>query len=282
MEWYWQERGGLKWLKMRDWERKGVTAAFTTRVGGQSSGPYDSLNLGLHVGDDPEVVIANREMMVGELGFSLDRMVCAEQVHGNQVAVLDLTKAGRGSRDYHDSLSGFDGLVTDTPGLFLTAFFADCIPVYFFDPRLRVVALAHSGWKGTVGQVAINTLQTMVTQFKCRIQDILVFIGPGIGAECYLIDEARMHRVEQVFTFSRRILYSNIKGQGWEWDLKETIRLGLFEAGVPETNIDNCHLCTACNTELFFSYRVACGRPTGRMAAIIGLEPVLVSSQEEE
>lgn len=269
MNWEWSQRDSLSFLTLPDWEEIGVTAAFTTRNGGFSTGPFTSLNLGLHVGDNPELVIANRELVGKSLRFGLDRMVCCEQVHGREVAVVDSRHAGRGAFSLDDVLKGCDAMVTDCPNLFLTAFFADCYPLYFFDPVKRVIALAHSGWKGTALRIAAATLKVMTDEFGCRVTDVLAFIGPGIGPECFGVDAQRRSQVEGLFTFRDEIIYSYNENL-FVWDLELTNRLILKESGIPEENIGSCRLCTSCNQDQFFSYRASGGR-TGRMAAVLGL-----------
>lgn len=269
MSWEWKQRGSLSFLELPGWSELGVTAAFTSRNGGFSTGPFTSLNLGLHVGDDPELVIANRELVGKSLGFELNRMVCCDQVHGREVAVVERRHAGRGAFSLDDALKGYDAMVTNSPGVFLTAFFADCFPLYFFDPVKRVIALAHSGWKGTALRIAEAALKVMASEFGCRLHDVRVFIGPGIGPECFEIDEQRKSQVEGLFTFSDDIIYSYNENR-MVWDLELTNRLILKESGIPEDNIESCHLCTGCRRDRFFSYR-ASGGHTGRMAAVLGL-----------
>ncbi|MGE5544781.1 MAG: peptidoglycan editing factor PgeF [Bacillota bacterium] len=269
MKWEWKQQGAGSYLTLPAWNQQGVVTAFTTRAGGYSTGPFTSLNMGLHVGDDKDLVVANRELVSHGLGFDLDRMVCCEQVHGNRVVVVNGEHAGRGAKSQSDALPGCDAMVTDCPGIFLTEFFADCFPMYFFDPEKRVVALAHSGWKGTALRIAEAVLAVMKNCFGCRLKDIHVFIGPGIGPECFVVDDGRKRRAEQLFTFSKEIIYSYNENQ-YVWDLGLTNRLILKECGIPEDNITSCHLCTACNPEMFFSYR-ASGGHTGRMAAVLGL-----------
>jgi len=270
MDWIWLYRNDRSYLLLPAWRDQGVIAAFTARTGGVSTGPYESLNLGLHVGDRESLVLANRETVAHDLGFALEQMVCCEQVHGSRVAVVKAEDAGRGAKVYRESLPGFDAMVTDCPGIFLTEFYADCIPLYFFDPVRRAVGLAHSGWKGTIGGVAQATVATMQDAFGCRLENISAFIGPGIGPECFAVDQDRLGLVERAFTFSREIIYPN-EGNGHVWDLPLTNRMILRQRGLKPENISGCNICTACHQDQFFSYRGARGI-TGRMAAVIGLQ----------
>lgn len=269
MKWEWKEQGNLTYLTLPDWNEQGAVTAFTTRAGGLSTGSFRSLNLGLHVGDDKDLVIANRELVSRGLGFTLEQMVCCEQIHSNGVLVVNHDHAGRGANDHRDALPGCDAMITNCPGIFLTEFYADCFPIYFFDPTERVIALAHSGWKGTALRIAEAVLKVMKNDFGCRLKDIQVFIGPGIGAECFSVDDDRKSQVERLFTFYDEIIYSYNEKQH-VWDLDLTNRLILEQSGIPEDNITSCRICTACNQERFFSYR-ASGGQTGRMGAVLGL-----------
>lgn len=269
LQWEFKQQNAFGYLTVPAWNELGAVAAFTTRNGGHSTGAYKSLNMSLHVGDDRELVIANRETVSQSLGFELRQMVCCEQVHGNGVAVVDKQHAGRGSTGLHDTLPGCDAMVTDCPALFLTEYYADCIPVYFFDPIKRVIGLAHSGWKGTALRIAEATVTVMRDRFGCCSEDIRVFIGPGIGPECFAVDADRRSQVERLFTFHDQIIYSYNENQ-YVWDLHLSNRLIIEQSGIPKDNIISCRICTACNPELFFSYR-GTGGHTGRMAAVLGL-----------
>lgn len=270
MLWDWMYKEDLQYIYLPAWEQHDVTAVFTTRKGGLSEKPFDTLNLGLHVGDQPEKVIDNRCRVAAGLGISLEDMVCAEQVHGTRVALVTSSDRGKGSRRLDDCIPGCDAMISNTPGVYLTAFFADCLPVYFFDPVHRAVGLAHAGWKGTVGGIARSTLEAMQKYFQTRPEDVLVFIGPGIGPECYPVDEERYQQVLRTFTFGRELFYSNKRNKGYHWDLRMTNRLILLEMGVQPSNLLTCELCTSCYPEHFFSYRRS-GGMTGRMAAVLGI-----------
>lgn len=267
--WTWQENKGVKYISIPEWNRQGVRMGFSARQGGCSESPYESLNLGLHVGDDREKVIANRQALVDVFAVSLEQMVCCQQVHGKEVALVDANAAGRGSVIYDTALPGCDAMVCNTPGLLLATFYADCFPVFFFDPVKRAVALAHSGWKGVMGRIVVETLNKMARDFGSKPQDIQVFIGPGIQKCCFEVQPDLANKVRQEFSSMTDIIYN--KESEHRWDLPETIRQTLMQAGITEPNLLNCGLCTSCCTDLFYSYRRE-NAVTGRMAAIIGLK----------
>jgi len=269
MSWNLNNILGLDVITVDSWNAQGIVAAFSTRRGGISARPFDTLNLGLHVGDAQDVVLSNRESYVNIFALHLDMLVCCEQVHGSEVIRVSQADRGRGARMHSQALPGADAMISDTPGLFMMALYADCIPVYFFDPRKRAVGLAHSGWKGTMAQIAVNTIRAMHDEFGSMPEDMNLFIGPGIGSCCFAIQADLAERVRRDFRHLSDILYTDGDG-GCKWDLKETNRQLLVNCGVKAENITVCDLCTACNPQLFYSYRRDKGR-TGRMGALLGI-----------
>ncbi|HQA06513.1 MAG TPA: peptidoglycan editing factor PgeF [Syntrophomonadaceae bacterium] len=262
----WQFQNDITYLTLPTWEEKGARIIFTSRHTGHSQGAYMSLNMALHVGDYPEAVLANRKKVLQLMGTDLSHMVCCQQVHSNQVAVVDSSYAGRGSQHYEDALPSTDGLVTATPGLVLATFYADCIPVFLFDPVRKVAALCHSGWKGTMGLITTKTLEVMSSQFNCQPADIMVYIGPGISSCCFEIQADLADKVLSAFAADDDIIIS--KQKRIRWDLKETIRRCVINFGVPESQIIVSSWCTSCHTDYFYSFRKEQGI-TGRMAALI-------------
>lgn len=246
---------------------EGIIAGFTTRYGGCSEGPYATLNLGLHVGDEPRRVLANRARLGELLGYDPQRAVCGAQVHGTQVAVVGEKEAGRGATAADDALPGIDGLVTTTPGLPLLAFFADCVPVFLYDPVRRAAALVHAGWRGTAGHIAEAAVKVMKEECGCRPVDLWAVIGPSIGPCCYRVGS------ETAAGFGQGPLpYLEPDGGGaWRLDLWEANRRQLLAAGLLDARIHVAGLCTACHHQTFFSYRAGRGI-TGRMAGLVMLE----------
>ncbi|MBC7076201.1 MAG: peptidoglycan editing factor PgeF [Syntrophomonadaceae bacterium] len=267
--WEWKILNGMRYITLPEWEEQGINIAFSTREGGTSAFPFVSLNLGLHVGDRKESVLENRRRFLQLFNGDLSSMVCCQQVHGDRVAAVDVRHAGRGALEMETALPGYDAMVTATPSIFLASFFADCLPIYFFDPFRRSAAIAHSGWKGTMSRIAANTAKKMEQAFGCDPVDIKVFIGPGIGKCCFKVSEDIVSEVKKKFVFADDII--NINEKGYTWDLAATNRRILVESGIKSENIITCDICTSCNTDIFYSYRRENGR-TGRMGAVIGLK----------
>ncbi len=267
-KWFWEKYQQISYITIPDWLEQGVNIGFSTRQGGESQPPFNSLNMGLHVGDNQEAVIVNRQRFMRLFDIGMDRVVCCQQVHGSSVAYINGEQAGQGAENYDASLPGIDAMVTETPGIILATFYADCIPVFFFDPVKRAVAIAHSGWKGTMDRIVLNTVKTMMERFRCDPSDIEVFIGPGIGRCCFQIHPDLSEKVSKAFPEFDDIMYRNSKIY---WDLRLTNQKILIGAGINPIKIIDCGLCTSCRTDLFFSHRKENGK-TGRMMAAIGLQ----------
>ncbi|BCJ86060.1 laccase domain protein [Effusibacillus dendaii] len=242
---------------------------FTTRLGGVSTGVWDSLNLGLHVGDERENVVANRTLVAEQLDVPLEMWVCGEQVHGNRVTVVEQDDKGKGAYFYEQSLPGTDALVSHQPGLMLATFAADCVPMLLLDPVNTVIAAVHAGWKGTVKQVAGEAVKTMGERFGSRPQDILAAIGPSIDRCCYEVDQQVFLPFIEEFSGGERFFTANERHR-WQLSLPEANRQILIDSGLLPEHIERVGGCTACDTETYFSHRAENGK-TGRLAGLIVL-----------
>lgn len=237
----------------------GVSHAFTTRTGGYSHGRYASLNLGRGVDDDAAAVARNRALVLEALGLAGAQSVEATQVHGAVVAVVGQPDGGR-------MIEGADGLVTADAGVVLAVHAADCVPLLLADPKRRVVAAVHAGWRGTAAGVSVAAVTTMAEHFGCRPQDLRVAIGPCIGACHYEVDEPVVAAMQR-WSWRDTVLTPNARGH-WQLDLRSANRRQLVDAGVPVVQIETLDWCTFEHPDLFYSYRR--DRATGRMAALIG------------
>lgn len=247
-----------------------VRHGFSTRIGGFSQGDFDGLDLGLYNGDDVTLVRKNRLLFAETLGVDADLCVCPHQVHQTNIAVVTKNDGGKGFLSTDNSIEDTDGLLTDVPEVALMACFADCTPLFFLDPVRKAIGVSHAGWQGTVERIGAKTIAKMQAVFGSRPEDILVGIGPSIGACHYEVDQKVISRFETAFSFANVILKP--KGEGKAWlDLWQANALQLIEAGVLAKNITISGYCTACRPDLFFSYRAQGGK-TGRMAAMIALK----------
>ncbi|OAB46617.1 peptidoglycan editing factor PgeF [Paenibacillus antarcticus] len=254
-----------------------ITVGFTGRHGGTSKSPYESLNCAFHVDDDPGDVIINRHRIVETLGFPYQAWTCGEQVHSNHVEIVHLEDQGRGNMDQSSAFQNTDGLLTNIPGVLLTSFYADCVPLYFYDPIKQVIGLAHAGWKGTVSRIASTMVDKMVHEYGSDAHDIRAAIGPSIGSCCYEVDDKVML---SVYDLEKDVLGNNTYSTSWYLkknngksmlNLKEMNRQIMMKAGIMPSHIECTTYCTSCRNDLFFSYRKD-GGTTGRMASWLGLK----------
>ena len=265
------KQNGIQWLIFELFSQNdNLIHGFSTRHSGCSRPPYDSLNLAFHVGDDPEAVIENRKRLCHALNFDLTDLTAGEQIHADTIRIVTDQDRGCGAFSYDNAFKGTDGFITNQTGVVLSSYYADCVPLFIFDPIQRVVALAHGGWKGTLKRIGAKTIRTMIQNFKTKPEDCLIGIGPSIGPCCYEVDEKVLAPLKIEFPYWRDLIES-MDGQKWFLDLWETNRKTFLEIGVKPENIEVSGLCTSCHHDLFFSYRAENGQ-TGRMASIIALK----------
>ena len=231
-----------------------IRRVITTRAGGVSAPPYDSFNLGDHVGDDPVAVAANRNRLASSLGLPADHVIWMNQVHGDHVEVVD---APRGT-----SLDATDALVTGVPGLALAVVTADCVPVLLADARAGVAGAAHAGRVGAANGVVLRTLEAM-TALGAQPQDVSVLLGPSVSGPNYEVPEEMAAAVEAALPGSRT---TSARGTP-ALDLRAGIARQLAGAGVRAIDIDR--RCTVADTDLFSHRR---DNPTGRLASLIWME----------
>lgn len=247
-----------------------MTAVVTTRHGGVSTGIYGSLNLGDHVGDDHEDVLENRRRLCAALGA--DRLTVADQQHRDRVAVVGAALGGRGHDGVADSVAAFpatDAMITNLPGVALTILVADCAPVVLFDPVNRAIGAAHSGRAGTVLGVLPKTVQAMSATFRSAPEDLLVGIGPAIGADSYEIGDAQA--AEVTVAFGDAGLLKPTRPGHCTLDVVGGLRIQLRQAGIKDANVHDMAIDTRTSTDEFFSDRAA--RPCGRFMAVAMLPP---------
>ncbi|MBN1640811.1 MAG: peptidoglycan editing factor PgeF [Anaerolineae bacterium] len=242
-------------------EHDGLVHGVFTRLGGASRPPWHALNTGHTVGDDPAAVRANHESICRALGLQVDHIVSPHQVHGSRVVRVS-------ARDWGRVIEATDALITDEPGVPLMLRFADCVPLWLYDPRHRAIGLAHAGWRGTVQRVAEATVRQMGAAYGIRPADLIAGIGPAIGPCCYEVGTDVVHAVRASFGEDGTQFLTPVADGHWRFDLWSANRYCLTRAGV--TEIEVAGMCTACHTEEWFSHRAEHGR-TGRIGALIAL-----------
>ncbi|GAV21796.1 peptidoglycan editing factor PgeF [Carboxydothermus pertinax] len=269
MEYILEEKKRIQLFFFKKFRDFGVDAFFTTRIGGFSTGPYTSLNLALHVGDSRDLVIKNRELLTSIWDLEINSFIVAEQVHGNNIALVDYSDGGRGMKDLSSALKKTDGLITREKNLGLLTFYADCVPLYFLSPTPFIIGVAHAGWRGTLQEIG-GKMVTNFVALGAKLENILCGIGPAIGPCCYEVGDD----VAQSFSnrgFKNGVIRKDGKNFLNLWEINSEI---LIKTGIRPQNIELINLCTSCNKDLFFSYRRDFG-VTGRMAAGIIKKEVL-------
>jgi YfiH family protein len=264
------EAGSVRGLPVVTWpslDGHQVDVFVTTRDGGGSTGPYASLNLGLHVGDDDAVVVANRRTVAQAMDADLADFVFADQVHGTGVQVVTDADRGRGTRSLADAVADTDALVTDIPGLVLAIMVADCVPIVLFDPVRRVLSCVHAGWPGTVRDVAGRAVATM-RQLGTDPADVVVGVGPSIAPDRYQVGRDVVEAAARAFPETLDQVVRPDGTGAWTFDLWRANTLQLMAAGVPEGQVHLAGLDTGPGTP-FFSHRSA--GPCGRFAVFARL-----------
>ena len=264
-----RERAGVPFYACDGFE--GAAHGFSTRLGGVSPAPWDSLNLGAARGDEPERVAENFRRFCTAAGCDPGALVKNRQVHGNRVRAV--TRADAMPVPDAPGVFEADALITAEPGVCLTVFSADCIPILLYDPAGRAAGAAHAGWRGTALGIAARTAEEMCARFGCAPEDILAAIGPGISSCCF---ETRADVPQGL----RRGLGEEAEdlirpcpgGEKFLVDLKGANVRWLLRAGLRPEHIAVCPACAACSGEEFWSHR-RLGERRGSMAAMIQLAP---------
>ena len=246
----------------------GVAHGFSTRLGGVSQGIYASLNLGVNRGDDPAAVRENFSRFCAAVGAPADRTVFSAQVHGDVVRTVTTADVGKGIDRKVDYEA--DGLVTDIPGVTLTVFSADCLPILLYDPVRRVVAAIHAGWRGTALGIVTRAVEKMGAVYGCAPGDILAAIGPGISRCCFETHEDVPNAMTEAMG-AAALKYIEVLPTGkFHVDLKGLNARRLEQAGLTPNHIAISEDCTACLPEKYWSHRGTRGE-RGSQAAMIAL-----------
>lgn len=233
-----------------------LLAAQSTRYGGVSSPPYESLNLGLFTPDAVQSIHQNRKIFFDALNWPIQQIAESHQVHGNKIKVVDKPEI----------LKGFDGLITNVPGIALTITVADCCPILAYDPVRKCIGAVHAGWKGTTLKIAALLIDTMERQFSCQPKDIHAWIGVCIRQKNYEVDQD----VAQHFSSAHKIWDTSKKK--YFIDIRKANASFLLEKGVSNKKIHQTPWGTFSHPKNFFSHRHSQGN-TGRGLAVIGMRP---------
>lgn len=241
--------------------------AFTTRHGGVSPAPYDSLNFADNKGDTSENLLENYRRLGEAVGFDASRAVGCRQIHSDLVRIASEEDAGKIL--WNDRPYDADGLITNVPNLPLFAYGTDCCVITLYDPTSRSIGAVHAGWRGTASGIALKAAVSMMSCYGADPYTLRAAISPSIGKCCFetdsdvadaffaLLDPAMDERIEK-------------RGDKYHIDLKAINRLWLLRAGIDPSRIDVHPDCTKCHPERYWSHR-AMGDRRGGMAAMICL-----------
>lgn len=219
---------------------------------------YGSFNLATHVGDNIESVFNNREIL--KEYFGKDKiLIIPNQIHSNIVEIVT-----ENSEEFN-----CDALITNKKEFILGVLVADCVPILIYDNIEKVFAVIHAGWRGSVGEICKNTIETMKSSFSCKVENLKVAIGPSILGECYEVGEEVYKNFHSLLKddFSNACIVKNAKGY---LDLQKVNEILLLRLGIQKSNIETVRVCTHCNTDKFYSYRKE--GVTGRFGIFASLE----------
>ena len=258
----------LRWAEAEA-EAAGAALAVTTRHGGVSQPPYDTLNLGLHVGDDAAAVVTNRSRAAAAFGAALGDLVFARQIHGAAAAHVTGADAGRGTTSDEDALPDTDIVVTSAPDVTLVILVADCVPLALVDPAAHVLAAVHAGWRGTAAGAVGVALRAM-SEHGARPERVVAFVGPAVAPEGYQVGEEVRDALASAAAGRGGLDATVARPDGpgrWLVDLVAANRDQLLACGVAPGRIFESGVTTA--DPALYSDRAA--RPCGRFGLLARL-----------
>lgn len=244
-----------------------IKHGFSTRLGGVSEGIFSSMNLAFNRGDNRQDVVENYHRLCDSMGVDFDTLTASAQDHHTYVRVVTTKDCGVGITRPRD-MQSVDALVTAEKDVTLVTYYADCTPLFFVDTEKRVIALAHAGWRGTVGRIGGKVIDKMRSEFGCNPKDIVCAVGPAISKCCYEVDKACADEFYNLRDLDNTKFIFPKENNKYMIDLLETNKQILQSAGVPSENITVSDLCTKCNSELLWSHRATNGN-RGTMSAVL-------------
>ncbi len=239
---------------------------FTDRNGACSTPPYNSLNLAYRNGDDPRDVDANRNIVAGEIDVSREGFIYLQQVHGIEVKKVEQNDLRDLDSMAWDTFSETDGIFTTENSMVLSVLTADCLPMAMAEKEGGVVAMLHSGWRGTIEDIVNHALSRIGLELGMDAHLFRAVAGPAIGPCCYKVDEGRARLFVEKYGIDSGVVLEN---DGYRLDLFQANRLNLLKAGLKEENINKVGGCTCCDCN-YFSFRRE--GVTGRQGSFVYLK----------
>ena len=257
-----KEKQGLRYFQFEIFKKQSLFHAVLTRQGGFSKPPYDSLNTGGTVGDDPQAVLKNHQRIYEVFEYDYFSRFDVWQVHGTDIICADTPRSPQTPH------AKADGILTNQHNLTLFMRFADCVPILLFDPEKKVIGIVHAGWQGTGHRIVQIAVEKMSCFYGCQPETLLAGIGPAICQDCYEVGRDVYDTfssnfgdgAEKYFKHRRSNLYLDLCGAN-----KEILK----QAGV--TQIESADICTACHPEDWYSHRGQHGK-TGRFGVLMSLD----------
>lgn len=261
---YWRERDGVKVLVCKPLEDAGFVNGFSTRLGGVSDFPNNSLNLAGFDEDPAENIYENRRRFLNAIGVGFT-LATAWQVHGDGVKII------KDQSDVDNSEERFDGLVSHMSGLLVGVKTADCVPVLIGDPFKKAFGAIHAGWRGTAASIVVRAVEKMQSEFGSEPRDMIAAIGPAAGCDNYEVGSDVIEAFEETFEGSEKYFKTTREGHA-RVDLHLANKDQLLSCGVPLDAVYTAPYCTMERPDLFFSYRLEKRKygKTGRLLSVIG------------
>ncbi len=244
-----------------------INHAFSTRLGGVSEGIFSSMNLAFNRGDNPDSVTENYRRLCESAGFDFNSLTASAQDHHTYVRKVGKENVGIGITKPRD-MESVDALTTNESGVTLVTYYADCTPLFFVDTNRKAIALAHAGWRGTVGRIGEEVVKKMSDEFGTNPSDLVCAIGPAISKCCYEVDKACADEFYNLTDLDNTGFIFPKENNKFMIDLLEANRQILIKSGVRPQNITVSDLCTRCNSELLWSHRATNGQ-RGTMCAMM-------------
>lgn len=264
--WRLNNKDGVKYYTISSFEETGILRhGFSTRTGGVSGGCYASMNLRFHCDDTRENVLKNYEIMASTLGMDFKHLVLSHQAHEDIIHTATEEDWGNGVIR-ENKFKSVDALITDKPNVPLVTLYADCVPVFFADKVKGVIALAHSGWRGTVLRISAKVVRKIIDDYGSKAEDIITAIGPSIQVDNFEVGDEVAEAFIREFGEETAVKY----GAKYHVNMQRAIYLTLIQAGIRPEHIDDCGIDTYSNSDFLFSHRATNGR-RGNMGAFLEL-----------
>lgn len=253
--------GELRYFSFESLASQNLLQAIFMRHGGVSPAPWISLNTATTVGDTRDNIIENRRRIFSVIGRPVESIFDVWQIHSSQVICADTP------RPLDTPHQKADAIITDRPEITLFMRFADCVPIFLYDPIHKVIAIVHAGWKGTLNKIVSKSIEVMRARYLTKSADILAGIGPSIGSDHYEIGPDVIKHVKQAYGQDGSALLHESEEHTF-LDLWKANELNLFHSGVKKIEISG--ICTACQTGDWYSHRAERGK-TGRFGAVLAM-----------